>query len=209
MSLSKRDTTRAFIALELSPEIKQALADYVAPLRALDKGLSWTNAENVHLTLKFLGDVFESQIENVTAALRETCASFPLIGAEISDSGVFPNAHRPRVLWIGIKENSGKLTELAQCIENECRRLGFEQEERNFTPHLTIGRVKEGKAANVVRALRAQPVLARHIVFHECVLMMSELHAQGSIYTALARFPFQAGTVHEGDSPKRTPMRLI
>lgn len=158
MSLSKRDTTRAFIALELSPEIKQVLADYVAPLRALDKGLSWTNAENVHLTLKFLGDVFESQIENVAAALRETCASFPPIGAEISDSGVFPNAHRPRVLWIGIKENSGKLAELAQRIESECRRLGFEQEARNFTPHLTIGRVKEGESRQRCESLACAAV---------------------------------------------------
>lgn len=183
----KRDTIRAFIALELPQEIKQAIADYVTPLRALDKGVSWTKAENVHLTLKFLGDTPKQQIEKVAAALREICASFAPIAAEIAGAGVFPNEHRPRVLWIGMKESSGKLAELAQRIESECRRLGFEKEERAFTPHLTIGRVKEGKAANVVKALRESPFPARQIVFEECVLMKSELHAKGSIYTALEK----------------------
>lgn len=186
------DTLRAFIALELSQEIKQAIADYVAPLRALDNGLSWTKAENVHLTLKFLGDVPKPQIEKVAAALREVCASFAPIAAEIIGSGVFPNEHRARVLWIGMKESTGKLVELAQRIENECRRLGFEKEERTFSPHLTIGRVKEGKAANLVKALREQPFPARQIVLEECTLMKSELHAKGSIYTALEKVAFRA-----------------
>jgi 2'-5' RNA ligase len=186
----KSDTLRAFIALELSQEIKQAIADYVAPLRALDKGVSWTKAENVHLTLKFLGDTAQAQIENVKAALREICAGFAPFAAEISGAGVFPNEHRPRVLWIGMKESSGKLVECAQRIENECRRLGFAKEERSFSPHLTIGRVKIGKAENVVKALRESPFPARQIVFEECTLMRSELHPRGSIYTALETVAF-------------------
>lgn len=188
----KADTVRAFIALELPQEIKQAIADYVAPLRALDRGISWTKAENVHLTLKFLGNVHKPQIEKVATALREVCASFAPIAAEIIGSGVFPNEHRARVLWIGMKESSGKLAELAQRIESECRRLGFEKEERSFSPHLTIARVKEGKAANAVKALRESPFPARQIVFQECTLMQSVLHPAGSIYTALQKVAFGA-----------------
>ena len=195
MNPRKKDDVRAFIALELSQEIKQAIADYVAPLRALDKGVSWTKAENVHLTLKFLGDVPKPQIEKVAAALREVCASFTPIAAEAIGSGVFPNEHRPRVLWIGMNESAGKLVEFAQRIESECQRLGFEKEERGFTPHLTIGRVKEGKAANVVKALREQPFPARQIVFQECALMQSELRSAGSIYTVLEKIAF--GSAHQ------------
>lgn len=187
----KVDAIRAFIALELPLEIKQVIAEYVAPLRALDKGLSWSKAENVHLTLRFLGDTPKAQTEIVSAALREICAGFAPISAEITGAGVFPNEQRPRVLWIGLNEGSGQLAELAQRIESGCRRLGFEQEEREFTAHLTIARVKEGKAANVVRALREQPFPLHQIVFHDCTLMKSELHAAGSIYTVLQRFAFR------------------
>ncbi len=197
MKPQKNDDIRAFIALELPQELKQAIADYVAPLRALDKGISWTKAENVHLTLKFLGEVSKAQIENVSTALRELCTNFAPIAAEISGAGVFPNEHRPRVLWIGIKENSGKLAELAQRLENECRRLGFEKEERGFTAHLTIGRVKEGKAANVVKALRESPFPSQQIVFQECTLMRSQLHAKGSIYTALEKVCFSGEALDE------------
>ncbi len=187
----KRDTIRAFIALELPQEIKEAIADYVAPLRALAKGISWTKAENVHLTLKFLGDTSKTQLEAVTKTLRETCTGFAPIAAKIAGAGVFPNEHRPRVLWIGFQENSGQLAELAQQIESECRRLGFEKEERGFSPHLTIARVKEGKAANVVKSLHESPFPAQQIVFQECMLMRSELHAKGSIYTALEKVAFR------------------
>jgi len=191
MNSHKHDTIRAFIALELPQEIKQAIADYLAPLRALDKGISWTKAENVHCTLKFLGDTPTPLIEKVAAALREICAGFAPIAAEITGASVFPSEHRARVLWIGMKESSGKLAELAQRIESECRRLGFEKEERGFSPHLTIGRVKEGKAANVVKALRESPFPSRQIVFQECLLMKSELHSKGSIYTALQKIAFE------------------
>lgn len=192
MKPQKNGVVRAFIALELPQEIKQAIADYVAPLRTLDKSISWTKAENVHLTLKFLGDATKAQIENVTTALREICTNFAPIAAEISGAGVFPNEHRPRVLWIGLQENSCKLAELAQRLESEYQHLGFEKEARSFSPHLTIARVKEGKAANVVKALRESPFPARQIFFRECVLMRSELHAKGSIYTTLEKVDFNA-----------------
>ncbi len=185
------NSIRTFIALELLPEINQAIAEYVAPLRALDRNISWTKAENVHCTLKFLGDTPKPQIEKVATVLHEACMSFAPIDAEIIGSGVFPNEHRARVLWIGIEENSGKLAELAQRIEIECRCLGFPKEERGFTAHLTIGRVKEGKAANIVKALREQPFPSRQIAFHECTLMKSELHSAGSIYTPLQKFAFR------------------
>ncbi|MEK7729549.1 MAG: RNA 2',3'-cyclic phosphodiesterase [candidate division KSB1 bacterium] len=196
MNPRKNDNVRAFIALELSHDIKQAIADYVAPMRALDKGLSWTKAENVHLTLKFLGDTPKAQIENVSMALREVCMNFAPIAAEIFGSGVFSNEHRPRVLWIGIKESSGKLAELAQRIESECRRLGFEKEERGFSPHLTIGRVKAGKAANVVKAMRESPFPSQQIVFQECTLMQCVLHSAGSIYTPVLKAAFNVRVVN-------------
>ena len=188
----KRDVLRTFLALELPFETKRALADYVAPLRTVEPGVSWTKAENFHLTLKFLGDTTPAQAASLAQAVPRVCANFAPITVAISGFGVFPNERRPRVLWLGLQEDTGKLHELAQQLELACRTLGFAKAEQAFTAHLTLGRVKSGNAAAALRMLRASPFAAQHFAFRECTHMQSVLHRAGSIYTPLHRFPLGA-----------------
>ena len=185
-----RDTIRAFIALELSEDVKRALADYVAPLRKLGGQVSWVKPENAHFTLKFLDEVTPQQIQALAEMLTSICRRFAPFEAEVAESGCFPNERHPRVLWVGIREASGKMEELAGQVENACHRMGFAKENRKFSPHVTIARVRQGQAPAIVKSMREQPFPRHEMIFRECTLMKSELHSAGSIYTPLHKFAF-------------------
>lgn len=180
-------TIRTFVAVKLPPEVDGAISAYVSPLRHLPGSVSWVKAENVHLTLKFLGDTAQEKIERIAAVLRDLTRAASPISATVGGSGVFPNEHRPRVLWIGLEENSGALGKLAAAIDDGLYPLGLPKENRPFRAHLTIGRVREGSVEKIVAAMRAQPFDRRAVQVQEITLMRSELHPGGSIYTPLCR----------------------
>lgn len=179
---------RLFIAFELSEEIRIALGEYMQPLRALPGKVSWVKPDNIHLTIKFLGDAPEKRIDEITASLREIAAINRAIDAEVSGSGVFPNERRPRIVWIGLEEKSGRLQGLASAINDRMHALGFEKEQRRFSPHLTIGRVREGAIDKIIRQMQAQSFAKQDVQFNEITLMRSELRPGGSIYTPLGKF---------------------
>ncbi len=185
------NTVRTFIALELAPEIKQAIAAYLLPLRKFADGISWVKNENLHLTLKFLGETPGIQIPELAKIFEEICSRYEPMRALVSGSGVFPNEKSPRVLWLGLQTESDSLNRLAKEIDAACTRFGFKTEVRPFAPHLTIGRVREGKAAEVIKTLRERPFPSKEINFQECTLMKSELHSPGSIHTPLQKFAFR------------------
>lgn len=176
---------RAFIAFGLGADARAAIADYVMALRNLRGRVSWVKAENVHLTLKFLGDTPQEKIDNIADVLRDVARTASPISVTIGGGGVFPNEQRPRVLWIGMEEASGALQELATAIDERLHRLGFAKENRPFHPHLTIGRVRDGSVAKIVAAMRDQPFDHRAVQLNEIALMRSELHPGGSVYTPL------------------------
>jgi len=184
------DMLRLFVALDLTSEIKQAIAAYVQPLRARASAVAWARGENLHLTLKFLGDTPRGQMPALAAALQAACTRFAPVHAVISGSGVFPQEKNPRVLWLRCEAAHDDLRRLAQEIDAVCSRFGYQPEPRPFVPHLTVGRVRPGGAGPVVRVMAAQPFPAQALVFHECVLMESELHAAGARYRPLYHFPF-------------------
>ena len=181
-------TLRTFIALDMPAEIKTALANYMQPLKSLRGRVSWTKPENLHLTLKFLGDTPAARLEAIAAVLHEIAAATPSFSANVTGTGVFPNEEKPRVLWVGLDEPTGTLFKLAQAIDARMHRYGFEKEKRAFVPHLTIGRVKEARIAEIIRSLQEKPLAARPAHFNEIIFMQSELHAAGSIYTPLRKF---------------------
>lgn len=180
-------TLRTFIALDMPAEIKTALANYMQPLKSLRGRVSWTKPENLHLTLKFLGDTPAARLEAIAAVLHEIAAVTPAFSANVTGTGVFPNDEKPRVLWVGLDEPTGTLFKLAQAIDARMHRYGFEKEKRAFTPHLTIGRVKEARIAEIIRSLQEKPLAARPAHFNEIIFMQSELHTAGSIYTPLRK----------------------
>ena len=181
------DNLRVFIAFELPKEIRAAISEYTQPLRSLPGRVSWVKPDNIHLTIKFLGDTPEKKNNDISGALREVARGVQPITATISGSGVFPNERKPRVLWIGVDEKSGVLQKLTAGIDNRMHDFCFKKEVRSFSPHLTIGRVREGGVDKIVAAMRERPFAAQEVEWNEITLMQSELRPGGSLYTPLCK----------------------
>lgn len=182
---------RAFIAIDLSPEIQERIDSLTNQLQARleEVPVRWVPAMNVHLTLKFLGDVSVANIEVLNGILQtesEKCSRFEI---SVGELGAYPSIHRPRVIWVGV-EAPGDLYSLQQGIVNETTRLGYMRERRKFSPHLTIGRVSRNAHSDEVRQigevlekckagfLGAARVDAIH-------LYRSDLRPAGAVYTNL------------------------
>jgi len=180
-------TLRTFIALDMPPEIKTALANYVRPLKSLRGRVSWVKPENLHLTLKFLGDTPANRIDEIAAVLQEIAAASTPFSALIAGSGAFPNDEHPRVLWVGLNETTGTLPSLTRAIDEKLKPFGFAPEKKRFAPHLTIGRVKDARIPEIICGLREKPFAAMTAQFDEIIFMKSELHPAGSIYTPLRK----------------------
>jgi RNA 2',3'-cyclic 3'-phosphodiesterase len=137
---------RAFIAVEIDHTVIQRITDITHELKPKIPDIRWTSPDNWHLTLKFLGAIDEKQIDSIGQALERELSLFPRCTINAKGLGVFPDARRPRVLWVGIQGNP--LAGLAESVETALAPLGFAKEKRVFTPHLTIGRWREGKHRN-------------------------------------------------------------
>ena len=189
---------RAFIAVEIPPEIREAIGKAMAPLqKGIGSIVRWVPIENMHLTLKFLGDVSPTNVEMLSEMLRAEANLFHCFDLRLSGLGSFPTLKRPRVIYIGIQA-PGTLDALQRGIESASRRLGYESEERGFSPHLTIGRVKHASRVTAIeqqtirRALEETRIdllgTARVDSVH---LYKSDLKPTGSVYTRLYSAPLK------------------
>ena len=135
---------RVFIAIELSESVCDAIQKQTARLRQTlgNELIRWVPTQNMHLTLKFLGDTTTSHLEFLKQMLAREANSHPQFNLQLGGLGAFPNSKRPRLLWIGINAPAD-LVSLQKSIESGTSRLGYEQEERAFSPHLSIGRVRQ------------------------------------------------------------------
>ncbi len=186
---------RAFLASELSPDLQDTIHTATADLRQRLRGdlIRWVPAQNVHLTLKFLGDVSPSSLDLIKQMLLAEATEYPPFEVQVEGIGCYPNPRRPRVLWVGLRAPA-ELASLQRAIEAASARLGYESEERDFSPHLTIGRVRQNASStdlhNIRTALDEVHVgwlgTARVDAIH---LFKSELRPEGSVYTRLFSAP--------------------
>ena len=132
---------RAFIAIEIDPQLVRQISAVVTDLKPRIAGIRWVPQANFHLTLKFLGDIEENKIEPIARALELALRPFPRFTINAKDLGVFPDLKRPHVLWIGLEGK--KLLELASKVETALNPLGFGPEKKRFKPHLTVGRWRQ------------------------------------------------------------------
>ena len=184
---------RTFIAIELDETINAALADLQEQLKAkVPQGsVRWVKPGGIHLTLKFLGDVPANRIEEIERALTQACAGFPSFSFSVGGLGCFPNPRRPRVVWVGVREESGTLAGLQKAIEDGMEKLGFAPEGRKFHAHLTLGRTQRRASSGDVRRL-GQLVTEMEIgelgqmEARAVSLMKSDLKPTGAVYTRLA-----------------------
>jgi len=189
---------RSFLALEIPPGLQRLIADRTAPVRrALPAPLvRWVAEENIHLTIKFLGDVSPANLELLAEALQRETAGLPAFPVQVGGLGAFPNTRRARVLWIGL-EAPRELFTLQRQTETVCERLGYEREQRPFSAHLTIGRVgQHAGPAEHARIHQALEQVRIDLLGNPCLdalcIFKSDLRPTGSVYTRLYRLPLAA-----------------
>jgi RNA 2',3'-cyclic 3'-phosphodiesterase len=188
---------RTFIAVDISSHIQQIIQQKTEPLRqTLGTSLvRWVAVENLHLTLKFLGNVSPTNVEMLNQMLHAEADLVDTFDMHIQGLGSFPSLRRPRVLFIGIQAPAG-LEALYHGIESACARLGYESEERGFSPHLTIGRVRQDVSASGQQKIRG--ALAGTMIdslgtarVDSVHLYKSDLKSNGSVYTKLYSAPLK------------------
>jgi 2'-5' RNA ligase len=150
--------------------------------------VKWVGANNLHITLKFLGEVPMEAKNRIEPLLKEIADNTPPFSAKLQGIGCFPNARRPRVIWIGVEQGSGNFELLARTIEESLSNCGFAREKR-FHSHLTIGRVRN--SCNIDRILK-EMFISEPFDVNEFVIFKSTLTPQGAIYKALNNYPFKA-----------------
>lgn len=181
---------RLFVALEIPSSVRENLATLLASMRAITKEPRWVRAENLHVTLKFLGEVPEAKVEVIRRSLGEIRLN-KLVALEFRGLGFFPNEKRPRVFWAGM-EASPNLMTLAGDIEAAVEKLGIPREKREFSPHLTLARFERPRLPEALsKTITDQQQRGfgslRTNEFH---LIQSRLKPSGAEYTTVATFPF-------------------
>jgi 2'-5' RNA ligase len=185
---------RLFVAIEISSEIRNALALFLKELRGVAPLAKWVRAENLHVTLKFLGETEPAKVSAINNTLGTIRSEQP-ITLEFRGLGFFPNEKRPRIFWAGI-ESSLSLKILAEEIDQKLHQLGFQIEDRPFAPHLTLARFHPpGLAPKLGHKVAEHPSRSfGSLTTREFHLIESKLKSTGAEYTTLQSFPFVAET---------------
>lgn len=177
---------RVFVAVSISDQARNAVVSLIQNFKNISPGIRWIKPENLHLTLKFLGELEEINIPNLKNALDLSVVGLHLFQYGLTKVGCFPSFNRPRVLWVGVEDFSKQLLRLHENIENQFSKVNFPREKRGFKPHLTIARVKSNK--------NIEPLLSDFKNFNfgpysinvsDVLLMKSDLQPSGAKYTCL------------------------
>lgn len=189
---------RSFIAVEIPTGIHRAIAHITQELqKELSRSMvRWVESENIHLTLKFLGDVPPGDLENLAGLLKAELAAHEPFTMSVKGLGAFPNQHRPRIIWVGLEAPVG-LAKLQKAVETTAARLEFPAEERPFSPHLTIGRVNQHVSQSDLA--RIGPVLeSTHfgslgdVNVQAVRIFKSDLRPTGAVYTPMYALPMKS-----------------
>jgi RNA 2',3'-cyclic 3'-phosphodiesterase len=175
---------RAFVAVFPPLEVREALVGAARELPVVGE-VRWVRPENVHLTLKFLGEVSDDLLDRVTEALEPVRGRHEPFVAEPSGFGAFPSARRARILWAGIGEGSAPLRALAKDVEASLEPLGFGREDRAYKPHLTLGRAR---SRPVVMEAAETPSTVPGFGVRHVELVQSVLDSAGATYSTLATY---------------------
>jgi 2'-5' RNA ligase len=181
---------RTFLAIDLPGRQRKILEEHQGRWKSARADVRWIHPSNMHLTLKFLGEIHESTIESVIAVCKEACCLRRSFSLFLNDTGVFPNLRRPRVLWIGIGGEADILCELQDSIETALEKKGFPRESRVFKPHLTVGRIRSPrKLPQLLEIFVKDKIVIEPFTAEEVIVYKSQLTRNGPLYSPLARCP--------------------
>lgn len=195
------EVIRAFIAVPLPGSLLDELAALQRQLerQVPPRSVRWVRPVGIHLTLQFLGATPTERLPAIQEALAAVARNTPICRFTVGELGCFPNPRRPRVIWVGVQEPSGRLAALQDAVEEAMAHFGYTPEGRGFTPHLTLGRVQRHasnrEAAQVGEAIAATPVgQLAEVVADRFALIRSVLQPTGAEYTTLVEFPLTGNT---------------
>jgi len=183
-------TVRTFVAVETGAEVRRAAVELIEQLRAAGADVKWVAPENLHLTLKFLGDVALTETARICDALARAAAEVEPFEFELAGAGAFPNTSRPRTIWLGATGDDRPIRALVDCVEKRLQKLGFRREGRRFQTHLTLGRLRRPgpevrQLGELLKELADYPAGKTRV--SEVVLFSSQLTPAGPIYAPLGR----------------------
>jgi 2'-5' RNA ligase len=187
---AKNETWRVFCAIELPATLRARVMSHVAKLKqsAPDARASWARDTNLHLTLKFLGNIPTTSVSKLSEAAARAVSEFPTFSLRFETTGAFPNQRQARVLWIGVNDISRKLHELQERLEEHAALAGFSKETRKFSPHLTIARLRNLQDGRTLAAVHSQLEFAPvEMMVSELLVIRSELSSSGSKYSVISR----------------------
>jgi len=189
---------RTFIAIELDEPLRVALAAVQAKFKrqAPPGSVKWVAPDGIHLTLKFLGDTPASRAAEIAAALARACEGIPPFEFTVEGRGCFPNTRRPRVIWVAVRSHGPWLAKLQGAVERYVAPLGWPEEERGFSPHLTLGRVARSAnpAAETAVGRMVEQAVVEQIGTQRVTavsLIKSDLRPTGAVYTTLVTVPLE------------------
>ncbi len=193
MATTKGDGVRCFVAIEIPEPIQALLKPVQTRLQSEVRKASWTKQGNFHLTLKFLGDVKTEAVDAISKAVQNVANTQTPFSIELGGIGAFPTLARPRVIWIGVKHGAATVSHIAKAVNLELKRLGFPTDNR-FHPHLTLGRLRTPANLKPLKSVleKYDTIDGAIVNVNEIIVMQSQLHPNGAIYTPLNVCPFSA-----------------
>ncbi len=178
---------RTFIALEINAETRDAIADDIAALKHSFPRIKWVGPENLHVTLKFLGDISENDLKDVFSAVDKAATLHEPFVVDVETLGVFPHWRAPRVVWVGCGEGKNEIVSLQKDVDKCLAEVGFDMEKRPFNPHLTLGRIKlPADGYGLFEAAgRMLDTTYGFMDVDNITVFMSELKRSGPVYTPM------------------------
>jgi RNA 2',3'-cyclic 3'-phosphodiesterase len=192
---------RVFIAIPLPAELRAKLSSLQQEFRRLPLEATWVREAGFHVTLKFLGEVEPTQIPPIVACMIDTAHCYPPFELTLIGVGVFPHESRPRVLWVGIQDETGVLAQLQHALEERLTPIGYGAEDRPFTAHLTLARVKyvPRRGEFIACVYRHREVTLGHLQVDHLELLESQLHPGGARYSTIKAAYLAATDANSGE----------
>ena len=179
---------RTFIAIELPDELKQAVDKLIVGLKPFGPEVRWVRAANLHFTLRFLGDIEKDDIVKLGEHMQTHLSKLPSFKLRLAGLGCFPNLKKPRVVWLGCDGDMEMLKQLAFQVESVCEDVGFGKADKSFSPHLTIGRIKDPRGLEpLIKRLAAVHFDTQDFKADQVIVFKSDLSPRGPTYTPLAK----------------------
>lgn len=185
---------RIFAAVDISNQARKQISNYIETLRGEFPELlvGWEKAEKLHITMRFFGDVEDRKVLLLSNLFEDFARQISPFNLQITKTGVFPSLRDARVLWFGLQDEKGSLSEIKNNLENECERIGFKKEKRVFEPHLTIARLRQPeKSKDLIEKHLQTNFESAEFNVGEITIYESRLLPKGSVYSIVSKHEFR------------------